>query len=64
MSLPRCRSVSVEAASFCHVINGCVRRQFLCGFDSQTGPVFSNRRRFIQEQVFELQGISAGAVCA
>lgn len=64
MPLPRCRLVSLEATPYYHVISRCVRRQFLCGVDSQTGRDFTHRRAWIRKRIFELERIFAVEICA
>jgi REP element-mobilizing transposase RayT len=53
--LPRCQLISLDATPHYHVVSRCVRRQFLCGLDRQTGRDFSHRRDWIRARVFELQ---------
>ncbi len=64
MPQPRCRLVSLEATPHYHVVSRCVRRQFLCGFDRDTGKDFSHRRDWIRARIFELAEIFAVDVCA
>lgn len=64
MPLPRCRLVSLEATPYYHVISRCVRRQFLCGFDRQSGRDFTHRRGWIRKRIFELQRIFAVDICS
>lgn len=62
--LPRSQLISLEATPYYHVISRCVRRQFLCGIDRQTGRDFSHRRDWIRSRIFELQDVFAIDVCA
>ncbi len=64
MPQPRCRLVSLEATPYYHVVSRCVRRQFLCGFDRDTGKDFSHRRDWIRERIFKLADIFAVDICA
>ena len=64
MPLPRSQLISLEATPHFHVVSRCVRRQFLCGLDRQTGRDFSHRRDWIRARVFELQEAFAIDVCA
>ena len=41
-----------------------MRRQYLCGFDAQTGRDFSHRRDWIRARSFELAEVFAIDVCA
>ena len=47
MTIARCRQVSVETTPYYHVIGRCVRRAFLCGFDSNSGKDFEHRRQWV-----------------
>src|SRR6056297_410498 len=64
MPEPRCRLVLLDATPHYHVVSRCVRRQFLCGFDRETGRDFSHRRDWIRERIFKLAEIFAVDICA
>ena len=64
MPMPRSQLVSLDATPYYHVVSRCVRSQYLCGFDAQTGRDFSHRRDWIRARVFELAEVFAIDVCA
>ena len=45
MTIARCRQISVETTPYYHIIGRCVRRAFLCGFDSSSGQDYEHRRQ-------------------
>ena len=64
MPQARQNQISLDATSTYHCISRCVRRQYLCGVDTQTGKDFSHRRDWIRTRIFELQAIFAIDICA
>ena len=59
MPQARQNQISLDATSIYHCISRCVRRQYLCGVDTNTGKDFSHRRDWIRARIFELQAIFA-----
>ena len=57
--MPRSQNVSLEAAPRYRVVSRCVRRQYLCGVDLQTGRDFTHRRDWIRTRIFELDEVLA-----
>jgi len=61
---PRCNQISIDATSYYHCVSRCVRRAFLCGYDSFTGQDYEHRRQLLENKILELSAIFALDVCA
>jgi len=59
MALPRSKFVSNDSIGIYHCFCRCVRRAFLCGFDSVSGRDFSHRKSWIQNRLQFLSSIFA-----
>jgi hypothetical protein len=64
MTLPRSQYVQDGQEGIFHCFNRCVRRAFLCGFDSVTGRNFSHRKEWLHDRLRFLTDIFAIEVCA
>jgi hypothetical protein len=64
MTQPRSTLVSLDATPWYHVVSRCVRRAYLCGFDSHSGRNFEHRRDWIVERVQRLAAVFAIDVAA
>jgi len=64
MAYPRCQLVNDDEPGFFHCASRCVRRAFLCGFDSVTGKDFEHRRQWIEDRILKLAGSFAVSVYA
>jgi REP element-mobilizing transposase RayT len=64
MALPRHRYVHEGQEGVYHCFSRCVRRAFLCGFDSLTGRDFAHRKQWLVERLRHLATIFAIEVCA
>jgi REP element-mobilizing transposase RayT len=64
MPTPRSQQISLSDTPFYHCISRCVRRTFLCGFDSATNKDYSHRKQWIVERLALLSKTFAIDVCA
>jgi hypothetical protein len=64
MALPRSKYVQEGEIGVYHCFSRCVRRAFLCGFDTLTGRDFSHRKEWIVDRLRYLAAIFAVEVCA
>ena len=64
MPQPRSTLVSVSDTPYYHVVSRCVRRAFLCGFDTSTGKNYEHRRQWIETRIRMLSSVFAIDICA
>jgi REP element-mobilizing transposase RayT len=64
MALPRSTYVKEGKEGIYHCFTRCVRRAFLCGFDSVTQRDYSHRKTWLVDRLRQLAGIFAIEVCA
>lgn len=64
MTIARCEQIDLEATPYYHVMNRCVRRSFLCGFDELTQTDYSHRKSWIVDRLKFLASIFAIKICA
>lgn len=64
MTRPREQLISVADTPYYHVVSRCVRRTFLCGFDSHTGISYEHRRQWVEERIRLLSSLFAIELCA
>ncbi len=63
MVKPRARIMHTGIVGFFHCFSRCVRRAFLCGWDSRTGKSFEHRRKWHQDRLRFLSSIFFVDVC-
>jgi REP element-mobilizing transposase RayT len=64
MALPRSKYVQEDQEGVYHCFSRCVRRAFLCGFDSLTLRDFSHRKAWLVDRLRYLAAVFAIEVCA
>ena len=64
MTLARSEQIDLQATPYYHVMNRCVRRSFLCGFDELTQRDYSHRKEWIVDRLKYLADIFAIKICA
>ncbi|MGE4349683.1 MAG: transposase [Candidatus Berkiella sp.] len=64
MTLARSEQIDLNATPYYHVMNRCVRRSFLCGFDELTQTDYSHRKTWIVDRLKYLADIFAIKICA
>ena len=64
MTQPRRQLVDATQAQFFHLINRCVRRSWLCGYDSYSKKEFDHRKAWLKTRILELGDIFATGIYA
>ena len=64
MTLARKNQVCLESTKHYHLVNRCVRRSFLCGFDKLTGIDYSHRKQWFLDYLCYLLESFSMHVCA
>ncbi len=64
MTMARRTVVLENEPGIYHCISRCVRRAFLCGYDSYSGKDYEHRKRWVRNRVRELSGLFGVEVCA
>lgn len=64
MTRARRELVDLNATSYYHCINRCVRRAFLCGEDDFSGKNYEHRKAWVVDRLTELAPVFAIDICA
>lgn len=64
MTTPRKQQVCLEATRYYHCVSRCVRRSFLCGYDTQHKRDYEHRKSWVEKRIHLLSQIYTIDVCA
>lgn len=64
MTMPRSQQIDLSKTSYYHCMTRCVRRSYLCGYDSETQRDYSHRKEWIVSKIKHLSSIFAIHICA
>ncbi|CAM3276606.1 transposase [Vibrio neptunius] len=64
MTTPRKQQVCLEATRYYHCVSRCVRRSFLCGYDTQHKRDYEHRKSWVEKRIHLLSKIYTIDVCA
>ena len=64
MPQPRSSQISLLDTPYYHCISRCVRRAFLCGFDSYSGQSYEHRREWVEQRLLFLSSVFSIDICA
>lgn len=64
MTTARSDQIDLNATPYYHCMTRCVRRSYLCGFDSTTGKDYSHRKPWIVSRIKQLASVFAIHICA
>jgi REP element-mobilizing transposase RayT len=64
MPQPRSSQISLVDTPFYHCVSRCVRRSFLCGFDSYSGQSYEHRRAWVEQRLLFLSSVFSIDICA
>ena len=64
MTASRASQISLADTKYYHCISRCVRRAFLCGYDTASGQCFEHRRQWVEDKIFFLASVFCIDICA
>ncbi|MDW6005215.1 transposase [Vibrio mangrovi] len=64
MTTARSQQICPEITPYYHCVSRCVRRSFLCGYDSYSGKSYEHRRDWVESRIFELAAIYCIRICS
>lgn len=64
MTRPRKELISLSDTPYYHIVSRCVRRAFLCGYDTQSQRDYEHRRQWIEDRIRILSSLFTIDLCA
>lgn len=64
MAIPRSLQIDLNTTAYYHCMTRCVRRSYLCGYDSETNRDYSHRKQWIVSKIKHLANVFAIKICA
>lgn len=64
MTTARSQLICPEVTPYYHCVSRCVRRSFLCGYDSYSGQSYEHRREWVESRILSLSSIYCIRICA
>jgi len=64
MTRPRKELISLSDTPYYHIVSRCVRRSFLCGFDTQTQQSYEHRKQWIVDRIRLLSSLFTIDLCS
>ena len=64
MPRPRRDQICVEDTPYYHLFSRCVRSEFLCGTDKESGKCFEHRRQWIEDRIRLLASLFTVDICS
>ncbi|MDW6092401.1 transposase [Vibrio rhizosphaerae] len=64
MTTARSQLICPEVTPYYHCVSRCVRRSFLCGYDSYSGQSYEHRREWVESRILALASIYCIRICA
>ncbi|WNJ95716.1 transposase [Vibrio ruber] len=64
MTTARSQLICPDVTPYYHCVSRCVRRSFLCGYDSYSGQSYEHRREWVESRILTLSSIYCIRICA
>lgn len=64
MTTARSRLICPDITPYYHCVSRCVRRSYLCGYDSVSGQSYQHRRNWVEQRILYLARVYCIQICA